>query len=142
LPNATGNHELNVFIRFMSVNRSAAAGLSAPATLYFNTYTYAPSLNCAFDGLAGCDAPAHFYSAVLDNHFFWKGTWEEEGRMSLDLPSPAEVNGTYLMQQASHGIVLDMIVRKDTVWPRYGTMPGYEQPGMGGHGFQVRYSSR
>ena len=53
LPNATGNHELNVYIRFMSVNRSAAAGHSAPATLYFNTYTYAPSLHCAFDGLAG-----------------------------------------------------------------------------------------
>jgi hypothetical protein len=34
-PGASGNHELNVYIRFMSVNRSAASGQAAPATLYF-----------------------------------------------------------------------------------------------------------
>ena len=30
----------------------------------------------------------------------------------------------------------DMITRTQTVWPRYGTNPGYEQPGVGAHGFQ------
>lgn len=29
-----------------------------------------------------------------------------------------------------------MITRTQTVWPRYGTNPGYEQPGVGAHGFQ------
>ena len=29
-----------------------------------------------------------------------------------------------------------MITRTQTVWPRYGTSPGYEQPSVGAHGFQ------
>jgi hypothetical protein len=39
------------------------------------------------DTFAGCDPPRNFFSALLDNHFFWKNTWEKEGKMTVDLPT-------------------------------------------------------
>ena len=45
--------------------------------------------------------------------------------MTLSLPSrPDDTDGAQLAMQASHSLVLDMITRVDTVWPRYGTEPG------------------
>ena len=89
-------------------------------------YTYAPSLLCESDVLSGCDTPAHYYQAILDVHFFWRHTWQDEGRMELELPEVAETDGQFLATQASHAIVLDMITRSDHIWPRYGTAPGCE----------------
>ena len=95
-------------------------------------HRYNPSLGCPLGSenpqtLApdGCASPVHFYTAILDQHLFWTQTWAEEGRMSLHLPSrPQDTDGELLSRQASHGLVLDMITRSDTVWPRYGTSPG------------------
>ena len=57
--------------------------------------------------------------------------------MSLALPGAnTGTDGRLLTDHALHAIVLDMITRTQTVWPRYGTSPGYEQAGPGGHGFQ------
>ena len=57
--------------------------------------------------------------------------------MSLALPgADTGTDGQLLRDHALHAIVLDMITRTQIVWPRYGTSPGYEQSGPGGHGFQ------
>lgn len=45
------------------------------------------------------------------------------------------------MTQSKHALVLDMITRSDTVWPRYGTTPGYDQPGIGADGFQEIFTA-
>ncbi len=56
--------------------------------------------------------------------------------MSLALPgADTGTDGQLLRDHALHAIVLDMITRTQIVWPRYGTSPGYEQSGPGGHGF-------
>ena len=34
-----------------------------------------------------------------------------------------------------------MVTRSERVWPRYGTSPGYEQPGVGANGFQEIFTS-
>ena len=44
--------------------------------------------------------------------------------MELSLPSPASTNGTWLANQAVHGLVRSMITRQDTWHPRYGVTPG------------------
>lgn len=95
--NNTG-HEQPAFFRFMQVNRSAAQGKSSPAAVYFNTFAYVPSW-CASDALADCDAPSHFYTEVLNNHFFWQRTWANEPRMlRLRLPSrPGDTDGGLLV---------------------------------------------
>ena len=60
----------------------------------------------------GCASPADFYTAILDQHFFWEQTWADEDRMVLNLPSrPDDTDGSVLSAQASHGLVLDMITR-------------------------------
>ena len=57
--------------------------------------------------------------------------------MSLSLPgADTGTDGQLLRDHALHAIVLDMITRTQTVWPRYGSSPGYEQAGPGAHGFQ------
>ena len=135
--------EQPVFFRFLQVNKSVAAseGKAAPGTLYFDTYTYVPSM-CEADTLAGCDAASDFFGAVLDTHFFWSNTWEVEHRMELALPSRSDTNGTLLATQATHALVLDMIVRTgEQCWPRYGTNPGYNQPGIGTNGFQEIFTA-
>jgi hypothetical protein len=142
--NNTGR-EQPVYFRFMQVNRTVSEGKGRPAVLHFNTFQYIPSW-CGegeeADGLAGCDAPAHFYAALLDVHFYWLDTWKEQGRMELSLPSrPADTDGVLVTNQATHALVLDMITRSDTVWPRYGTSPGYDQPGVGSDGFQEIFTA-
>ena len=146
--NNTGR-EQPVFIRFVHVNHSAALGEARPSTLYFDSYEYNPSLGCPLGSdnpktLApdGCASPVDFYTAILDQHFFWQRTWAEEGRMVLSLPKrPEDTDGTVLLAQASHGLVLDMITRSDMVWPRYGTNPGYDQAGIGSDGFQEIFTA-
>jgi hypothetical protein len=34
-----------------------------------------------------------------------------------------------------------MITRSNTVWPRYGTLPGYDQGGVGADGFQEIFTA-
>ena len=126
-----------VFLRFLQVNASAAAGTSRPGVLYFDSMAYAPGV-CAHDeALAGCAPAAAYFRALLDNHFYWQATWQREGRLELSLPSrPSDTDGELLRRQAQHALVLDMISRVQDVWPRYGTAIGYEQPGIGANGFQ------
>ena len=62
-----------------------------PETLYSDSFTYVPS-ECSAntpegDTFAGCDPPSNFFTALLDNHFFWANTWQKEGKMELALPS-------------------------------------------------------
>jgi hypothetical protein len=50
--------------------------------------------------------------------------------------------GELLARQARYTLVLDMITRTGTgLWPRYGTAPGYEQPGIGADGFQEIFTA-
>lgn len=138
--NGTG-YEQPVFIRFVAVNRTSARGISRPSALYFNTFAYVPSM-CASDVLAGCDAPGDFFSAMLDVHFYWDTTWKREGTMSVGrLPTAGGVDGGLLSRHAQHALVLDMITRNSVWFPRYGTYPGYEQPGVGADGFQEIFTA-
>ena len=62
--------------------------------------------------------------------------------MTVELPArPQDTDGSQLAMQASHSLVLDMITRVGSVWPRYGTEPGYGEPGIGGDGFQEIFTS-
>ena len=133
--------EQPVFFRFLEVAHTAP-GTASHTALYFDSFAYIPSW-CSTDTLADCDDPSNYYSAMLDTHFFWKQTWEEEERMILDLPErPDDTDGKLLVTQASYALVLDMITRTGhEMWPRYGTAPGYEQPGIGADGFQVGCSA-
>ena len=146
-PVATGTgYEQPVFFRFLQVNASAAKGVSAPGTLYFDTFAYVPSkcdgTSRGSETMAGCDASSHFFSAVLDNYFAWNNTWQTEGVMTLNLPPCTDTDGVLLTRQAVHALVLDMITRHgDEAWPRYGTLPGYDQPGIGADGFQEIFTA-
>eukprot|EP00440_Ansanella_granifera_P019137 gb/GFBE01020791.1/.p1 GENE.gb/GFBE01020791.1/~~gb/GFBE01020791.1/.p1 ORF type:complete len:845 (+),score=132.62 gb/GFBE01020791.1/:1-2535(+) len=124
-----------VFIRFLQVNASAQAGRAAPGTLYFDTFAYQPSA-CATEDLAGCSPARGYFAAMLDVHFFWERTWEQENRMRLALPQRADTDGGLLTLQAEHSLVLDMITRSVGIWPRYGILPGYDQASIGSDGFQ------
>ena len=59
------------------------------------------------------------------------------------LPSrTADTDGALLASQARYTLVLDMITRTGAeYWPRYGTAPGYEQPGIGADGFQEIFTA-
>ena len=150
VPNNTGFVQ-PVFVRFLQVSNTAPTTplplplplplkeeetkpAEPPKTLYFDSMTYMPS-KCTGDPyddeVAGCDAPGNYFAALLDNHFYWQTTWEEEGRMTLDLPSTGGTDGGMLTEQSQHAIILDMITRTGGVWPRYGTYPGYDQPDDG-----------
>ena len=132
----TGKEQPTFFRFVQTVNKTATQAV------YFDSFAYIPSW-CASDTLADCDAPSNFYSAMLDTHFFWKGTFEQEHAMRLDLPRrPDDTDGVLLAAQASHALVLDMITRTGhNMWPRYGTAPGYEQPGIGADGFQEIFTA-
>ena len=57
-------------------------------------------LGAGSEVLAGCDAPAHFFSAMLDTHFVWARTWAAEGRMHVQLPARAnDTDGALLAAQ-------------------------------------------
>ena len=128
VPKANGTGlEQPVYIRFLQANASAVAGHARPGVLYFDTFYYIPSW-CEEDALAGCVGAASFYSAMLDVHFFWERTWAQERPMTVDLPSRADTNGSLLAAQAKYALVLDMITRQESVWPRYGTVPGCVSP--------------
>ena len=47
--------------------------------------------------------------------------------MSIDLPHAGGTDGTVLVEQAQHALILDMTTRSGGVWPRYGTSPGHDQ---------------
>ena len=59
-------------------------------------------VQCASDVLAGCDAAANYCRAVLDNYFFWKQTWLDEGKMTLKLPERNDTNGHLLQMQVAN----------------------------------------
>ena len=61
--------------------------------------------------------------------------------MVASLPSRADTDGELLRRQAVHALTLDMLTRNQEAWPRYGTAPGYEQPGVGADGFQEVFSA-
>ena len=63
--------------------------------------------------------------------------------MDVWLPTrPQDTDGALLTTQATHAIVLDMITRTgEGLWPRYGTNPGYDQPGIGSDGFQEIFTA-
>ena len=65
----------------------------------------------------------------------------DEGRLNLELPFHNHTDGVLLQMQAQHALVLDMITRVQGVWPRYGTSPGYDQPGIGADGFQEIFTA-
>jgi len=128
--NGTG-FEQPVFFRFLQVNSSVLSGKTEPGVLYFDTFEYVPSFCPTSETMAGCVSSLRYYSAILDVHFFWERTWEEEGVMKLFLPAREDTDGGLLVKQAVHSILVDMTTRTGGIWPRYGTMPGYDQGGIG-----------
>jgi hypothetical protein len=66
-----------------------------------------------------------FYETLLESRRWWDAELAAEGMMELSLPSPASTNGTWLITQAVHNLVLSMIIRHEKWGPRYGVLPGY-----------------
>lgn len=113
VPNGTGLTQ-PVFARFLQVNASTIAYGSPPGALYFDTFAYVPDMCAGDEALAGCAPASGYFAAMLDNHFFWRDTWEREGRMDVSLPSrPADTDGAFLVRQSQYALVLDMITRVD-----------------------------
>ena len=70
-----------------------------------------------------------FYANVLEQQAWWASELENEGMMALDLPRHAETDGVTLRNMATHGIIRDMITRKNMFFPKYGVLPnGYAMP--------------
>ena len=134
-----GCHRFPIPTRVVRIATAAAprkVSAGKPQTLYFDSYAYVPSF-CSDETLAGCDAPAEFYGAILDNHFAWEDTWRSEGRMAVQLPTrPQDTDGALLATQATHAIVLDMITRTGEGTSSFGFPPlyfGCFEPDVRGH---------
>lgn len=76
-------------------------------------------------GPVNATSSSEFYIALLANRQWWGAELANEGMMTLDLPSPAATNGSWLAQQAVQTIVRSMITRENTWHPRFGVKPGY-----------------
>ena len=56
-----------------------------------------------------------FYGSLLENRKWWGNELESEGMMALSLPSRAtKTNGTYLLNQMQHQLIMGMITWHDT----------------------------
>ena len=90
---------------------AAPAGLTLNFCLpheavYFDTFAY-DGLRCHGASLADCGMARDYYSAILDQHFYWENTWLQEGAISLKLPGQnTGTDGQLLRDHALHAIVL------------------------------------
>eukprot|EP01043_Picozoa_sp_COSAG02_P023640 COSAG02_NODE_1268_length_13537_cov_14.243637_4_plen_357_part_00 len=100
VPDGTGN-EQPVWIRFLKPGPN-----NTHEAIYFDTFAY-DGLRCHGSSLADCGMAGDYYSAILDQHFYWEKTWLQEGAMSLVLPGEKTgTDGHLLRDHALHAIVL------------------------------------
>ena len=61
---------------------------------------------------------------VLEQRAWWADELTAEGMMRLELPSHTShgsgTDGGLLRNMATHGVIRDMITRKNTFFPKYG----------------------
>ena len=100
VPEGTGN-EQPVWIRFLKPGPN-----NTHEAVYFDTFAY-DGLRCHGASLADCGMARDYYSAILDQHFYWENTWLQEGAISLKLPGQnTGTDGQLLRDHALHAIVL------------------------------------
>lgn len=135
---ANGCREQEVLFRFQQLECSGP-NKKPPCKMvgwpmYWNSYWFSrfPGANesdtakqTLITGPANATSASEFYSTLLSNKQWWEAELKKEGMMSLELPSPATTNGTWLELQARQAIVRSMISRENTWHPRYGVKPGY-----------------
>jgi hypothetical protein len=132
-PDSQGSVEQDVMFRLLKLS----ANDSVLEAKYYDTYVYTAGHPHTYPG-AGQSADSlmarRFYDTVSAQQAYWSDTWAREGLMGLSLPArPHDTDGAMLHQLALHGIVRDMITRKQTFFPKYGVLPGvYGEPSNGG----------
>jgi hypothetical protein len=117
VPEGTGN-EQPVWIRFLKPGPN-----NTHEAIYFDTFAY-DGLRCHGASLADCGMARGYYSAILDQHFYWENTWLQEGAMSLGLPGQnTGTDGQLLRDHALHAIVLVRFASKSTL---SSSLPSYD----------------
>ena len=131
VPDMQGSMEQDAYFR---VQRIAENGTVLRAQYYLN-YAYTAGAFQDPEQVPASGEPPNsiianeFYANVLEQQAWWASELENEGMMGLDLPYHDETDGVTLRQMATHGIIRDMITRKNTFFPKYGVLPsGYSMP--------------
>ena len=119
-----GGREQSVWFRFQQI-ACAGEDFSPPCKLhgkaqYYDTYWFSSSPVTKNWIPPGSEANATgFFSNLRLHSQWWQRELDSEGIFKLELPSGALTNGSWLTNQAVHGLVRSMISR-DNVWhPRY-----------------------
>jgi hypothetical protein len=132
-PDMKGSREQTVWFRFVQIE-CAGAAMAPPCKMvgkpqYWDTYWWSrvpAGGDTAATGPAQAANSSGFYATLLENRRWWGAELASEGMMELELPSlKTSTNGTWLLTQARHNIVLSMVTKHDTWGPRYGVLPGY-----------------
>jgi hypothetical protein len=119
---------------YWRVQKLAANGTVIKAQ-YYDNYAYTAGAFQGPDQVPASGEPPNsiianeFYAAVLEQRQFWEDEFEREGLFRLSLPPSTQTDGVTLQSMLHHGIIRDMITRKNTFFPKYGVLPnGYAMP--------------
>eukprot|EP00039_Didymoeca_costata_P000747 m.47124 g.47124 ORF g.47124 m.47124 type:complete len:928 (+) comp10450_c0_seq1:1419-4202(+) len=135
VPNANmaGSREQATWMRFQQIACSSHNNCRlVDWPLYWNSFWFTrfpgktqQALQTGITGPIHAASASGFYSGLLELKQYWQSVFTTENVMTVELPATKETNGTFLMQQAQHSLVKNMITRADTWHPRYGAEPGY-----------------
>ena len=121
-PDMQGSMEQDAFFR---VQRTAANGTVLNAK-YFDNYAYTAGAFQSPSQVPASGEPPNsivandFFATLLEQRKWWEEELANEGILGLSVPSDTGTDGTRLHHMAIHGIIRDMITRRNTFHPKYG----------------------
>ena len=124
-PKVPHQREQSLFLRAVHITAGKTPQDPPLVKVVFNdTYAYYGTYNNYKQYEQG------FYDTVRSQRKYWQGLWASEKNAVNIFPSSAP--GSILLCQSIHGIVKDMLTRRDFFFPSYGVYPGYGIPGNNG----------
>ena len=124
-PEYPGQREQRLFFRAVHITKSAGSSAPTVNVMFNNTYAYLGTYHDAQQYEQG------FYDTLEAQDTAWKQVFSS-AKTQISLPSGGDLDGQYILNQAYHSIVKDMITRRDFAFPSYGVYPGYGIPGNNG----------
>ena len=124
-PEVPHQREQSFFLRVVHVTAGKTPQDPPVVKVVFNdTYAYYGTYNNYKQYEQG------FYDTVRSQRKYWQDLWaSEKNAVNIFLSSAP---GTILLCQSIHGVVKDMLTRRDFFFPSYGVYPGYGTPGNNG----------
>ena len=120
-PKVPHQREQSLFLRAVHITAGKTPQDPPLVKVVFNdTYAYYGTYNNYKQYEQG------FYDTVRLQRKYWQGLWASEKNAVNIFPSSAP--GSILLCQSIHGIVKDMLTRRDFFFPSYGVYPGYGTP--------------